>query len=221
VKPPRARWHAGAVRAHPGAVRAPTIEPMLAGYGMPGGSLSRWAAEPKLDGWRAHVTVSSGTVAVRSRRGRPLEVPELAPLLDIAVDVVLDGELVAGGGRMEDFYGLAPALARRRRHVALTFAAFDVLWIDGRLTMSLAYDDRRRLLEQLDLPRPATVVPQWAGDDATVLLDACEAHDVEGVVLKRRDSDYRPGQRSSTWRKVKCSTWRSVHLERRMPERLR
>lgn len=194
---------------------------MLAGYGMPAGPTGRWSVEPKLDGWRAMVSVADARVSVRSRRGRPLDVPELQPLASVGLDLVLDGELVAGGGRMDDFYGLAPALARRRRTTALSFAAFDVLWIDGNLTTPLAYDDRRRLLEQLELSPPVTVVPRWAGDDADALLDACEHHGVEGVVLKRRDSPYRAGQRSTAWRKVKCATWRSVHLARRMPERPR
>ena len=203
------------------AVAPPTIEPMLAGHGMPTGPTARWAVEPKLDGWRAMVTVYGGAVAVRSRRGRPLEVPELSPLADIGLDLVLDGELVAGGGTMDDFYGLAPALARRRRTTALTFAAFDVVWIDGQLTTALSYEQRRRLLHQLDLAPSVTVVPSWPGYDTDTLLAACEEHGVEGVVLKRRDSPYRAGERSTAWRKVKCATWRTVHLERRMPERVR
>jgi ATP-dependent DNA ligase len=56
----------------------------------------------------------------------------------------------------------------------------------GRLTTGLRYELRRRLLEQLDLDgAAATVVPSWPGDDADVLLEACERLDVEGVVLKR------------------------------------
>jgi ATP-dependent DNA ligase len=46
------------------------------------------------------------------------------------------------------------------------------------------------------------------------VLEACEAHGVEGVVLKRRDSTYRPGERCDTWRKAKCPNWRR-HAERR------
>ena len=193
---------------------------MLAGHGMPGVSTAEWAVEPKLDGWRAMVTVYGGAVSVRSRRGRPLEVPELDAVAGVGLDLVLDGELVVGGGRMDDFYGLAPALARRRRTKALTFAVFDVVWIDGQLTTALSYDQRRRLLHQLDLALPVTPVPSWPGYDTDALLAACEEHGVEGVVLKRRDSRYRAGERSTDWRKVKCQTWR-VHLERRMSERLR
>lgn len=199
---------------------APDLAPMLAGYGAPGGVLEGWAAEPKLDGWRALVTVDDG-VTVRTRRGHVLDVPELEPLAELGPRLVLDGELVAAAGTMSDFYDVMPSVVirRRPRRAPLTFAAFDVLWLDGELTTGLPYADRRRLLEQLDLDGAATVVPRWPGEDAQALLDACERLDVEGVVLKRLSAGYTPGRRSTAWRKVKCSTWREVHAERRRPAR--
>ena len=57
--------------------------------------------EPKFDGWRVIVAVD-GDVRVWTRRGHDLteRVPELAGLADaVDVQVVLDGELVAGQGR--------------------------------------------------------------------------------------------------------------------------
>jgi len=45
---------------------------MLADRGLPRGDLAGWAAEPKLDGWRAMVVVDPslpGGVVVRTRRG--------------------------------------------------------------------------------------------------------------------------------------------------------
>src|SRR4051812_16379788 len=108
---------------------------MLTGPGRPRTPLAAWAAEPKLDGWRGIVTVDENGVEVRTRSGRRLAdpLPELAPLADLAVPVVLDGELVAGGGACEDFYLLSRHLVggRRSTSVALTFVAFDVLWVDG------------------------------------------------------------------------------------------
>jgi ATP-dependent DNA ligase len=38
---------------------------------------------------------------------------------------------------------------------------------------------------------------------------------VEGVVLKRGDSPYRPGERSRDWRKVKVAGWAAEHMPRR------
>lgn len=196
---------------------APTFAPMLAGYG-PSLTLDGWDAEPKLDGWRAIVTVDDA-VTVRTRGGHDLELPELSSLVEVGLRLVLDGELVAAAGRMNDFYAVAPTVAQRRRtrRPPLSFAAFDVLWLDGHDTTGLPYLQRRRLLEQLGLDGCATVVPRWSGDDAEALLEACEDQGVEGVVLKRCASPYTPGKRSTAWRKVKCSAWREVHAERRRP----
>jgi bifunctional non-homologous end joining protein LigD len=191
---------------------------MLAGYGPPA-SVAGWSAEPKLDGWRALVTVDGSRVTVRTRGGHDLDLPELQPMADLGLRLVLDGELVGGAGRMSDFYAIAPTVSMRRRtrRPTLSYAAFDVLWIDGTSTIDLTYLDRRSLLGQLGLDGPATIVPSWDGEDAADLLDACEHLDVEGVVLKRHSGTYQPGRRSTSWRKVKCATWRHQHAERRRP----
>jgi ATP-dependent DNA ligase len=49
------------------------------------------------------------------------------------------------------------------------------------------------------------------------LFRACEEHGVEGIVLKRRDSLYRPGQRCPQWCKVKSALWFERHAEHRRP----
>jgi ATP-dependent DNA ligase len=97
---------------------------MLATSGIPA-SLGGWVAEPKLDGWRARILVDDDGLHVRTRSGRDItaNVHGLEPLRYSGTRAVLDGELVAGGGRLTDFYLVGPTLARRRpipgRSVAL------------------------------------------------------------------------------------------------------
>jgi ATP-dependent DNA ligase len=43
----------------------------------------------------------------------------------------------------------------------------------------------------------------------------CAEHDVEGIVAKRVDSPYRPGERSTDWLKPKTADWRSAHASQR------
>ncbi len=50
------------------------------------------------------------------------------------------------------------------------------------------------------------------------LFAACEEHGVEGIVLKRRTSTYRPGERSPHWRKLKTRHWFEKHAEHRRPK---
>src|SRR5436190_1119591 len=56
--------------------------------------------------------------------------------------------------------------------------------------------------------------PQLRGTVADS-LNACAEQGVEGIVPKRIDSPYRPGQRSGDWLKVKTADWRVAHAPRR------
>ena len=201
----------------------PTIAPMLATSGRPAGDLSGWAAEPKLDGWRCQVAIEMSLprgARVRTRSGRDItdRLDSLNGLTDLGVDVVLDGELVAGAGKLTDFYAVAPAMARRRRRESLTFVAFDLLAFAGGVIIDQPYEVRRQLLDRLILLSDGhlTAVPSWAGADVDLLLDACDSHLVEGLMLKRLDSAYQPGRRSPSWRKVKTVGWNN-HADRRRP----
>ena len=186
----------------------PDIEPMLATTGIPLGGLDGWAAEPKWDGWRARVAVDRGKLTVRTRTGRVITaaVPELAPLRGHEGRLVLDGELVAGAGRIGDFADLSGRLAgRRRASHPVVFVAFDLL-VHEEPMLDQPYADRRAALVGLELPA-VVVSPAYAWDDAPALLAACEDSGMEGVMLKRLDSPYLPGKRTDAWRKVKCATW--------------
>jgi len=98
----------------------------------------------------------------------------------------------------------------------LTFVAFDILRLNGR---SLDYEHaaRRRLLERLvRLSDGAlTSVATFDGDDLDDVLASCEQLEMEGVVVKRRTSVYRPGRRSVDWRKVRCPAWRAEYAPER------
>ena len=192
---------------------------MLARSGYPSGPLDEWAVEPKLDGWRARLLIDPSLrdgFVVRTRRGVNITaaVPELATLAHCGLRVVLDGELVVGAGRLDDFYRLTPRLSTRRPREGCTFAAFDLLWLDGETITGWRYDERRRILDELRLGGRCCVVPSFPGPNARDLVDVCSDHGVEGVVLKRLRSTYRPGERSPHWRKAKTPEW-AAHRDRR------
>jgi ATP-dependent DNA ligase len=81
-----------------------------------------WAYEPKLDGFRASLTVSrAGKVRLRSRRHRPLtryfpEIVEAAGVLPPGV--VLDGELVVPRNGGVDFAALQLRIHPAEKRVA-------------------------------------------------------------------------------------------------------
>ena len=80
---------------------------------------------------------------------------------------------------------------------------FDLLHLDGHSLMSLAYRERRDLLDQLGLSGSAWQAPAAEVGGGADLLEAARASGLEGLVAKRLDSTYLPGKRPGTWIKVK------------------
>lgn len=181
-----------------------------------------WTYEVKWDGMRALAFVEGGRLRVQSANERDVTVswPELAGLPDAlpAVDVLLDGELVAVDERGIPSFGrlqqrmhipVAAEAVRRAAEVPVSYVVFDVLHLDGHDLTGLPLSDRRRLLHQLVEP-----AARWrcspVHDDGAVLLEAADAQGLEGVVAKRDDSVYVPGGRVRTWRKVKVRRHQEV-----------
>ena len=203
----------------------PVYLPMLASAGA-GQRRGEWAAEPKLDGWRAIVTVDPSLPAgfeVRSRTGRFIttQVPELSGLADLGLRMVLDGELVAVSDDGDvDFYMLGQRmLTPRDTHGDAVRVRRG---LDGIDCTQPPYQDRRQILEMLELSGPTwCTVSRFVVDDADDLLDACVRRRQEGIVLKRLDARYTPGVRTADWRKVKTAAWRTDHGPRRLPKEIR
>lgn len=86
----------------------------------------------------------------------------------------------------------------------MSFLAFDLLYLVGRSTLELTYDERRSLLEALQLRGGTFATPPAFTDVAGKDVQAASVErGLEGVVAKRRDSTYSPGLRSAQWIKVK------------------
>ncbi len=179
-----------------------------------------WTFELKWDGIRAIVAHDQATPGIRifSRNQNDLSAtfPELAGLADVLADhtVVLDGEIVAfdaqgrpSFNRIQERLGIDAATARvRSQSNPVVFAAFDLLHMDGFSTRSLPLKDRRRLLEQLGLENGAHWRLSTQHADGEALREATRSADLEGVIAKRLDAPYSPGQRSPSWVKIKNNT---------------
>ncbi|GAA2420099.1 hypothetical protein GCM10010191_34120 [Actinomadura vinacea] len=201
------------------------VRPMMAATGELPDDTGRWALELKWDGVRVISYVSADGVRASGRRVTELagRYPELSALADLLPnhDVVLDGEVVAFEDGRPSFERL-----QRRMHVArpdprlirevpVRYVVFDVLFLDGRLLYDVPYSDRRALLAELDLggTGPIEVPPYLDGRDTAQvaeLLDFTKEQRLEGLLVKRLDSAYRPGRRVDHWMKVKNFLTRDV-----------
>jgi bifunctional non-homologous end joining protein LigD len=176
----------------------------------------RYGFEVKWDGIRTIAFCDHGHLYLQGRNftdftPRYPELRELPRTLG-ARRLVLDGEVVAldeegrpSFERLQSRMHLASESAVRRRMADLpvTFVIFDLLYLDGHSTLALSYEDRRNLLERLELEGPSWRTPGYHRGEGRALLDATGRLGVEGVVAKRLDCPYEPGRRASGWIKVK------------------
>ena len=192
------------------------LRPMLATSGeLPTGP--GWSYELKLDGIRALLEVDAdGQLSIHTRNGNNVTTtfPELALLADglAGNSAVLDGEIVAFNDegkpsfhRLQERLGVFGLEAERRMHATpVVFVVFDILALNGIPTVNLPLTSRRAVLDQLD---GLSSGPCWSRStvhgDGTLLYQATQEAGLEGVMAKRDDSMYRPGQRSASWVKVK------------------
>lgn len=189
-----------------------SVKPMLAsalppGRRLPGGA--DWAFEVKWDGVRVLADTTGPSLRLMSRNGRDVTVayPELRTLAHVQ-GAVLDGEVVAMADGVPSFRALAERIhvsdAGRAHRLAerapVTYIVFDVLRLYGVDLLRQPFRERRATLERLSLPDRCILSPLY--DDGDALWAATRRQGLEGVVAKRRDSPYRPGERSPDWLKT-------------------
>lgn len=192
------------------------LRPMLARPGRLPKDDEHWAFEVKWDGVRAIAHWRGGRLRLESRNLNDISsrYPELQALGEQIGkrETVLDGEIVALDERgVSSFERLQPrmhldsksAIQRLAREAPVTYVIFDLLHLAGRSTMGLPYSRRRELLEQLSLRGPAWQTPAYHHGEGAGFLAVTARYGLEGVIAKRLDSVYRPGERSADWLKIK------------------
>src|SRR5262245_35701393 len=136
----------------------------------------------------------------------------VAELDALPVRVTLDGELVAfGPDGSPDFPLLCERMLMRRSGIPVTYMTFDLLGLEGHSRLNEPYTTRRAELEALDLNGVRWQTPETF-DDGEALFEAVCAHELEGVVAKRRSGRYQPGERG--WVKTKNRDYWRYEMER-------
>jgi bifunctional non-homologous end joining protein LigD len=204
-----------------GAVKAemPTsLEPMLATLtdqkAMPSGS--DWLFEVKWDGYRALCFIADKKIRMLSRRGNPMEkqFSEVAKALLECVNAdsaLIDGEVVALDENgvpsfqlLQNRTGFHKSAAVKDAASALSFYAFDLLYLNGYDLRSAALIDRRQLLSSILLPSETVRYSDHFAGKGQELLEAVTAKGMEGILAKRAQSKYE-SRRSSQWLKIKIA----------------
>ena len=182
------------------------IEPMLLTPArmLPEGA--NWSYEVKLDGYRALAVKSGGRVQLRSRNDKDLRYPAVVSALDALPDeAVVDGEVVALDGAGRPSFNALQNLGSAA--TPIVYYAFDVLVLGGQDVMSEPLAKRRDLLREQVLPKLGEAVRESPVLEASLgdLVEVVRAQGLEGLVAKRLDSRYEPGQRSGAWQKMRTN----------------
>ncbi len=175
-----------------------------------------WGYELKWDGVRAVAYLRDGSLHLESRNLNDItpRYPELHGLAGACPghDMVLDGEVVAFDEAGRPSFSLLQTrmhlsgerdVASRVGLCPLAYLIFDLLHVDGCSTRDLPWQDRRRLLEDLELAGAGWQTPAAHLGSGAAVLEASRSGGLEGVVAKRLSSPYLPGRRSRDWLKVK------------------
>jgi len=189
---------------------APPIAPMLsaAADALPRGD--GWLFEPKWDGFRTLVFRDGDEILLQSRDEKPMNryFPELVAPLAAALPerCVLDGEVVIVGEAGLDFEALLlrvhPAESRVRLLASQTpasYVAWDLLAIGDEDLREAPLEKRRERLETVLAKASAPVHLSPATRDRSLAEDwfsRFEGAGLDGVMAKRLDEPYAPGERT-------------------------
>lgn len=192
------------------------IKPMLIGVeGEPFDSAD-YIYELKVDGERciAYLDPAVGTELRNKRNMKMLsKVPELSNLHEhINRRCILDGELAVITGGKPDFFAIQRrSLTSNPMKIRLaaqqqpaTFVAFDILYWDDHPANHLPLMERKWILQQAVQSEDARfAVSRYVEQNGTAFFELAKAHELEGVVAKRRDSRYYFDKRTKDWIKIK------------------
>jgi DNA ligase D-like protein (predicted ligase)/DNA ligase D-like protein (predicted 3'-phosphoesterase) len=187
-------------------------QPMLAEPAEAPFSGAGWLFEVKWDGVRAIAHVGK-MLSILSRNDNDItrKFPELTELSKLTSNVVLDGEIIVMKGGRPDFQEVAKRvqaskqgdIERKASDTPSTYVVFDILEKDGKSLTGRPLSERKVILKESLRDGEHIVVSSYVLGEGEAYYEAAAAKGLEGVVAKRLESPYRPGERSREWLKVK------------------
>jgi DNA ligase D-like protein (predicted ligase) len=186
--------------------KAHFIEPMLLQRTEKLSEGGVWSYELKLDSFRAVAFKTAGRVQLRSRNDKdfnaryPSIVQALAAMPN---ETVIDGEIVA----LDEAGRPSFSALQNGASVLLIYYVFDVMILAGKDVTTEPLNVRRELLQTEVLAHFGEPIRKSPELEASLrdFINSVKTHGLEGLVAKRRDSRYEPGQRSGTWQKMRVN----------------
>lgn len=165
-----------------------------------------WLFEIKWDGYRAICTVDEkGKLSLVSRNGLDLlkQFPDMAGLADAfeSVPIVVDGEIVSLDSKGRSDFQRLQEYAQLGHD--LTYAAFDLIYADGRDQRKVPLEERKALLERLIRDDELVLYSKHVVAKGNALFGQAKRNQLEGIIGKKRASLY-VERRTRDWVKIKA-----------------
>lgn len=168
--------------------------------------------EIKWDGIRC-ISFLSDKTDMRNKRNKlmiPL-FPELEDLYkQVKVKCILDHELLVLRNGIPDFYEVQKrALMSNQFKIKLaaskypaSIIAYDILYYKDKDITMLPLMERKKYLDDVIIENNLISVSRYVENNGIMLFNLVKEKGLEGIVAKRKDSLYWPGNRSKDW--IKC-----------------
>ncbi len=170
---------------------------------------SQWIYEVKFDGVRALAIKTGKEVRLISRNAKDFSAKYselLEPLRQLpAKEAVLDGEVVAVDPKgRSSFQLLQSYLSAGAEKPPLFYYVFDLLNLEGKDLTGLPLYQRKALAQALlaDVSPRIRFSVSIQADSARVMREM-QRRGLEGLIAKRKESNYDSGQRTGAWVKFK------------------
>jgi len=164
-----------------------------------------WTYEIKFDGYRALLVRNEKDPQIFSRNQKSFE-ERFAEIKDKAKSILcknycIDGEIVALDKKgMQSFQALQNY--QENSEHSLQFYAFDILNLNGFQLTRLSLERRRELLKQV-LSNSEIPISESFDVPPKILMENAKKIGLEGLIAKKLDSLYAPGERVTDWLKYK------------------
>lgn len=171
---------------------------------------SDWTYEIKFAGFRAQAIKHGSDLLLLSRNGKDFgtrfsEIRLAVADLDIH-DAIIDGEIVALDADGISSVKLLQSFESGAAHPPVCFYVFDLLWMNGIDLKKEPLVKRRAMLQTIIKSSFGSVRFSGSlGENAEELLRQAKQIGLEGLIGKKKDSIYEPGERSGAWIKLKFS----------------
>ncbi|MGV3764582.1 MAG: DNA ligase D [Chitinophagaceae bacterium] len=183
-----------------------SIPPMLATLSEPFREKG-WLYEIKWDGYRtiAHLNGKKSKLVSRNNKSFNQKFyPIFNAIREWDVSAIVDGEVVVVNDKGAANFGQLQNW-RSEADGHLLYYLFDVLWLDGTDLTEKPLTERRAILEKLLEKSPSDLLrfsKKFPGTPES-LLKKMKQLGLEGIIAKKEDSIYLPGERSKDWLKIK------------------